>query len=239
MRFIFDNPLCAQENMQKDIFHYQLAEDFNNKDFILRIYQWQNPSISLGVSQKENVLKKNLDKKKLPEKIEVVKRITGGRAVLHHNEITYSLAARTDNIYFGGGLHESYRKISKVLMTFLEQLGIKATLQKQKLKKSSSACCYDASSFYEVEVKYQKKINQEKITEKKLIGSAQKRGHKAFLQHGSIPYQKTNYLLENYLQQQYQPQQKTEKIFLENLISKKHSLNEIILLLRDCFFRVI
>ena len=238
MRFVFDSPLCAQENMQKDIFHYQLAENFDDKDFILRIYQWQNPSISLGISQKENVLKKNIDKKKISDKIEVVKRITGGRAVLHHNEITYSIAARIDNIYFGGGLHESYRKISKVLIAFLEQLGVKAILQKQKLKKSSSACCYDASSFYEVEVKYQN-LNQKKITEKKLIGSAQKRGHKAFLQHGSIPYQKTDYVLENYLQQQYQPQEKTEKIFLENLISKKYSLNEIVLLLRDYFFRAI
>lgn len=219
MRFIFDQTLSGKENMEKDFFHYQLAENFDDKDFILRIYQWQNPTISLGVSQKENVLQSNL-----PSEIEVVKRMTGGRAVLHHNEITYSLAARIDNVYFGGGLHESYQKISKRLVDFLNQLKIDATLQKQKLKKTSSACCYDASSFYEVEVQ-----------SKKLIGSAQKRGDKAFLQHGSIPYQKTNYCLENYLKKKFKPNEGTQKIFLEDFLGKKISIQEIALLMRDSF----
>lgn len=219
MRFIFDKTLSGKENMEKDFFHYQLAENFDDKDFILRIYQWQSPTISLGVSQKENVLQSNL-----PSEIEIVKRMTGGRAVLHHNEITYSLAARIDNIYFGGGLHESYQKISQRLVHFLNQFKINATLQKQKLKKTSSACCYDASSFYEVEVQ-----------QKKLIGSAQKRGDKAFLQHGSIPYQKTNYCLENYLKRYFKPNEETQKIFLEDFLDKKVSIEEIILLLRDSF----
>ena len=219
MRFIFDKPLSGKENMEKDIFHYQLAQSFDNKDFILRIYQWKNPTISLGFSQKKIILND-----KAFGEVEIVKRMTGGRAVLHHNEITYSLAARIDNIYFGGSLHETYRKISNVMMIFLNQIGVEAVLKKQKLKKTSSACCYDASSFFEIEV-----------DKNKLIGSAQKRGDKAFLQHGSIPYQKTTIHLKNYLKKEYQPIQQ-QKVFLNNFLNQKYSLEELILLLRAKFY---
>ena len=213
MKIIIDNPLSGKENMTKDYKCYSLAQNFNKQEFILRLYEWQSPTISIGVAQKPNILLPLLS-----SKIEIVKRHTGGRAVLHYRELTYSISASFDNIYFGGNLYESYQNISKCLILFLKKIGINASISKNKnttsKSKLSSAVCYDSSGLYEI-----------KINGNKLIGSAQKRGRNAFLQHGSIPVWTHSFKLENFLKQDQLPKKKLIYSTLQDLVSSTHTLN--------------
>ena len=211
MKVITDKPLSGKENMAKDYECYTIAQGFDEKDFILRLYEWEAPTISLGISQKKKILLPTI-----PASIKIVKRHTGGRAVLHYRELTYNICASFDNVYFGGDLYQSYQKIAACLVSFLKQLGLSPTISKNKgtSSNSSSAICYDSSGLYEI-----------KINEKKLIGSAQKRGKNAFLQHGSIPIFQHSYRLEDFLIPDRLPEKKLNYFALEDFLNSEKNIN--------------
>lgn len=148
----------------------------------LRLYQWDKPSISIGYFQKVSDI--NIDycrRKGYP----LVRRLTGGRAILHDSEITYSFSARTSSHLsadrqaglFKGRLHEDYTIISNAMILGLKLSGIDAqiTFSRKKKTRQKSSSCFKAVSFGEVTV-----------DGKKVIGSAQKRYSNGFLQHGSM-----------------------------------------------------
>ncbi len=141
----------------------------------LRIYSWSEPTISVGYHQNAAPV----NSRGLP----VVRRITGGRAVLHHMEITYSIAAPVAMPVFSGGINGAYSKISRCIVAALRAAGVHAEFARGKTRSGVRSggrdpvdpACFHAPSRYEV-----------MAGGRKLVGSSQRRFKEAFLQHGSI-----------------------------------------------------
>jgi lipoate-protein ligase A len=143
----------------------------------LRMYGWDRPSLTLGCFQKTSDIDLEYCK---AQDIPVVRRPTGGRAILHADELTYSFSAGTDHGPFSHGLLDSYRRISIAFSMAFKTIGITAGPKKEREKGrvlSRSPLCFQSSSYGEI------------LTEnKKLVGSAQKRWNNGLLQQGSVPY---------------------------------------------------
>jgi lipoyl(octanoyl) transferase len=143
----------------------------------LRLYQWMRPTVSLGFSQKaERVV--DLDYCSA-HGIDVVRRPTGGKAVLHHRELTYSVISNDAAVFPIGDISKTYRRIAYALQKGLGILGVETTLA-QGCGRSTAmgplpAACFAVSNHFEV-----------LWQNRKLVGSAQRRTKTAFLQHGSI-----------------------------------------------------
>ncbi|MEW6108526.1 MAG: lipoate--protein ligase family protein [Nitrospirota bacterium] len=143
----------------------------------LRLYAWDMPSLSLGCFQKVSGIDAGYCSEK---KIPIVRRPTGGRAILHDDELTYSFSVGTDNDLFSKGILDSYRKISVAFSLAFGKIGIYAESKKQRERGgvlTKSPLCFQSSSFGEI-----------LIDNKKAVGSAQKRWNDGLLQQGSIPY---------------------------------------------------
>lgn len=144
----------------------------------LRFYGWQPAALSIGYFQQA---KKEVDFEKCKQEgIDSVRRLTGGRAILHDREITYSIVIREDYNLLAASIEKSYQQISSGLVAGLTRLGVPAELKAvergKKAPRGHSAACFDAPSWYEVI-----------LDNKKLIGSAQRRKENTILQHGSLP----------------------------------------------------
>ena len=145
----------------------------------IRFYQWSPPGLSLGYFQQTG---KEVDWLACRGyNVDVVRRLTGGRAILHDDELTYSIVLNEDSGILPENVLESYRVISEGIIGALRSLGIEAELKSpragQGAPRGFSAACFDAPSWYEVVVE-----------DKKLVGSAQVRRQGVILQHGSIPF---------------------------------------------------
>lgn len=174
-RLIIDGPTDAARNMAVD--EAMLIEHGRgNTPPTLRFYFWRIPTISIGHFQD---LEREIDVNACRERgVEMIRRPTGGRAVLHHLEVTYAVVT-------GGaaqGILQSYQWISNGLARGLERLGMTVERHRPKPdaagmaeKLSGSAACFDSPSWYEITV-----------AGKKVIGSAQVRREDVLLQHGSI-----------------------------------------------------
>ena len=143
----------------------------------LRLYAWDPPCLSLGFAQPV----KDVDKARLAQYgWDLVRRPTGGRAILHTDELTYSVIASAEDPLMAGGVLESYFRISRALLNALVRLGLPARADKEydlpedTLK--GGAVCFEVPSNYEITV-----------SGKKLVGSAQARRKEGVLQHGSLP----------------------------------------------------
>ena len=161
--------------------HYNMALD----EFLLgrpagtflRVYGWSIPAVSFGYGQSAA---KELDLEKLRrENLHYVRRLTGGRAVLHDAEITYSVSADIGGI-FGRNLDSAYKTIAQALEKTLKILGVSCELEKgaardDRSKSSASLPCFASTARHEL-----------KVNGKKIIGSAQRREKERFLQHGSL-----------------------------------------------------
>ncbi|MBI5197597.1 MAG: lipoate--protein ligase family protein, partial [Nitrospirae bacterium] len=148
----------------------------------LRFYCWQSPTLSIGYFQK--IRESNLLARCREADIAVVRRPTGGRAILHHREITYSVAGRTDDPLFPKGITGTYGVIAEGFLSSLSRLGITAEIvdsnpavnpEEKKDPRSLPVNCFSHPYGHEIAVRG-----------KKLIGSAQRRWRGYFLQHGSI-----------------------------------------------------
>jgi len=140
----------------------------------IRFYSWSPPAISLGSSQKPEEIDLLACQ---ANGVDVVKRITGGRAVFHDDELTYSLVAAEDNQRIAGSITESYHKIASGLYKGFKKLGADVEMARSPEKHAeNSTACFDAPSWYEI-------VWQGK----KVAGSAQTRRKNVILQHGSIP----------------------------------------------------
>jgi lipoate-protein ligase A len=140
----------------------------------LRFYQWDRPSVSIGYFQKASDV--NLDhcaRKGYP----LVRRLTGGRAILHDEELTYSISSFADPVFFKERLIETYTVISNALLRGLQLNGIDARISCRKKRGAHyrDPSCFRSMSYGEITV-----------NRKKIIGSAQKRYANGFLQHGSL-----------------------------------------------------
>jgi lipoate-protein ligase A len=176
-------PAKGSLNMAVDEFLFDALTD--EPRTVLRFYQWERPTASLGYSQTGgNVLDLAFCRAK---GIDVVRRITGGKMVLHHREMTYAVAS-SDQSVFSPTLGGSYKIISQALMNGLVKMGLHPSLaQKAPLfYAKGNLPCFSRPARDEIEV-----------DGKKIVGSAQKRAGIKFLQHGSIPLQHDEALLRS------------------------------------------
>jgi lipoate-protein ligase A len=145
----------------------------------LRVYGWQVPTLSLGYAQK-TAQEVRLEVCRQCG-VAVVRRPTGGRAVLHDDEVTYSVVMPIDLPDGSRTLTEHYRLIGLALLAALWRLGLPVILARPQRsvmsRQGTSPACFAALSRYELSV-----------AGKKLVGSAQKRSQNALLQHGSMPF---------------------------------------------------
>ncbi len=147
---------------------------------VLRLYTWSPPAVSLGRFQDIETAV-NVDAcRRLG--FDIVRRITGGRAVLHRHELTYSVVARTDNPLFPSSVLGTYKVIAACLLAGIRNLGIAAEMVSHPSrhaalirKATRDAACFSSPSWYEI-----------LAHGKKIVGNAQRRVSGAFLQHGSI-----------------------------------------------------
>ena len=170
------------ENMQIDS---DLLDKFiveHCKEPVFRLYGWSPACVSLGRNQKDDFIDYDFLKSK---NIDVVRRLTGGRALLHDDEITYSFICPASYLKHGENVTESYKEISQFLIDKFKKLGIELELGGQKGIHTKFDYCMLISTG--ADLCYQGK---------KLIGSAQCRKQGYILQHGSILYDFNKVLLE-------------------------------------------
>jgi lipoate-protein ligase A len=178
---IDQTPQRGSWNMAVDDFLFRSLGD--DPATYLRFYRWEKPTVSIGRSQKiEEVVDMDFCR---ANGIDIVRRVTGGKLVLHHREVTYSICS-SDTEIFSPKLVSSYRLISEALKQGLRKMGIESGLAKETPSSYSRGRlpCFSHPARDEIERQG-----------KKIIGSAQKRTGKKFLQHGSIPLEKDESLL--------------------------------------------
>ena len=171
----------AKYNME---FDEKLLEKCENEDIdiALRFYGWNKPSVTLGRNQKilginEEYCKEN--------NIPIVRRVTGGRALLHDDELTYCIVCNKKVLKNGSNIIEDYKEISAVIIETLKNFGISTTYGEKTKSNIGAGYCMNLSTICDI-----------MYEDKKFIGSAQFRKQTHILQHGAIPYSFNNTLLE-------------------------------------------
>lgn len=182
MKFIDYEIRTGLENMRYDAQLLDMAILKKERMPIFRLYGWSPACVSLGRNQKDDFL----DYKYLDTLgVDVVRRLTGGRALLHDDEITYSFICPVDFLRHGGNVVESYKEICQMLINAFASVGIELTLGAEKGVHTKFDYCMLVSTG--ADLCWQGK---------KLIGSAQFRKEGYILQHGSILYDYNRELLE-------------------------------------------
>jgi lipoate-protein ligase A len=179
-KLILHGPGRGDYNMAVDeVLLHSLEPPLSAPTTLVRFYQWRSPTISLGFSQKEDkVIDFDFCRK---HEIEVVRRITGGKAVLHHHEITYAVISNDVQFFPRSDVIGTYQRIAAGLQAGFQKLGVNTELASSPRTLQTSArtgaivSCFALSNHYEILCRG-----------KKLVGSAQRRLPCAFLQHGSI-----------------------------------------------------
>lgn len=174
-RLIYDNPAHGARNMAVDE-AILTAVSSGSQPPTLRLYGWQPFCLSLGYGQRV----RDVDRDRLEKHgWHLVRRPTGGRAILHGDELTYSVSLPIDHDLAQGDVVTSYRRISEALMVALQHLGLSPRSEKQENKPDKvGPVCFEVPSHYEITA-----------GGRKLIGSAQVRRQQGILQHGSLPLQ--------------------------------------------------
>lgn len=184
MKYVGYTINTGSENMRIDSELLDNSIESSSKKAIFRLYGWSPKCISLGRNQKELLL---------PEQIDCVRRLTGGRALLHDDEVTYSFVSPADIIPHGENIIDSYKFISGILIDFFKTLDIKLEFGENKRISTHFDYCMLLSTGADV-----------CYNGKKLIGSAQCRKHNYILQHGSILFDYDKSLLERLFKEEIQ-----------------------------------
>lgn len=152
------------------------------KEPTFRLYGWKPACVSLGRNQKDGFIDEILLKN---YKIDIVRRLTGGRALLHDDEITYSYVCPTSSLKHGENVIESYKEISQILIDAFKKIGIELDFGGERKPQGHKDYCMLVSTGADL-----------CWNGRKLIGSAQFRKEGYILQHGSILYDYDKNLLE-------------------------------------------
>ncbi len=175
-RLIRTQPASASYNMALDamIFNRYLQDGIP----VLRVYRWRSPSFTCGFSQEPA---KELDLARCAsDRVEVVRRMTGGGILFHDQEISYSFVCDKQDAGEPGTVLVSYREICGFLIGFYGSLGLNASFALESRAFWKKCAPHElCSASHE---KYDLVINGRKIG-----GNAQKRARRAVFQHGSVP----------------------------------------------------
>lgn len=174
-RLLLDPPAAGAWNMALDEALLEAHREGRSPP-TLRLYRWERPTISLGYAQRVT-----------PEQLaawraagaDVVRRPTGGRAVVHAGDLTYAIATSG----LPAGVAASYRVLAEALAAGLRRLGLPAGLAPGEAPPGRSASCFASSTAADLAV-----------GGAKLVGSAQVRRQGAVLQHGSMYLERTPWL---------------------------------------------
>jgi lipoate-protein ligase A len=172
---IEDEPRTGMANMAID---QAIAEACATGESLptLRFYRWQPPAVSLGRHQFASDIDQEAARKL---GYDIVRRTTGGRAILHTDELTYSVAGPQSEPRLAGGVMDAYLRLSNALVVGLQRLGAREVMKADGHVRAGpdvSAACFEVPSAYEIVV-----------SGRKLMGSAQSRRARYVLQHGSLP----------------------------------------------------
>jgi lipoyl(octanoyl) transferase len=177
-RLLLTEPETAAYNMACDEVLGNRVTGGRSKPTI-RFYQWSPPAISFGYSQ---IVENEVDLDMLRGAgIDVVRRITGGRAVLHADEVTYSVICAESDPMAAGGITATYTRISEGLVEGIRSLGVDAVLARTSdptvplRDRQATVPCFGSTTRAEITV-----------GGRKLVGSAQHRMRGLMIQHGSI-----------------------------------------------------
>jgi lipoate-protein ligase A len=169
-RFLLSPPLAGARNMALDA--ALMARARRTGECVLRVYGWSRPTLSLGRNQRA---RGEYDEARAAARgVDIVRRPTGGRAVLHHREATYCVAAPAGAL---GALAAAYAAINELLVAALRALGVDARIAPPAARAlpPGPVPCFETPSAGEIVA-----------GGRKLVGSAQWRDRGAILQHGSI-----------------------------------------------------
>lgn len=170
-----DRPAAGALNMALDELLLARAEAAPTAP-VLRLYSFDNPTLTLGFHQDPE---RTIDIEAARRgSIDVVRRFTGGRTLLHEGELTYSVVARTDGGLFGEHLQGTYLRLSEAIAGALRILGVAATVSSGRKGAGAHGLarpCLDSVSRHEITA-----------GGRKIVASAQRRTKQALLQHGSV-----------------------------------------------------
>ena len=177
-RLIVTPPSPAAWNMACDEVLFQLVSSAPSP-VIVRFYEWRPYAVSLGRSQwPENEIELDALRR---DGYDCVRRITGGRAVFHAEELTYSVVCGRGHPLAAGGVHATYERTSEALACGLRLAGIRAELARVTHHPSPGSACRSAPPCFGSVAR-----SEIVVDGRKLVGSAQYRSTAAVLQHGSI-----------------------------------------------------
>ncbi|MGC5327093.1 lipoate--protein ligase family protein [Brevibacillus sp. SYSU BS000544] len=216
-RYIVTEPMSPAMNMAIDEAILILHSEGKVPPTV-RFYTWNPATLSIGYFQKSE---KEIDLDAVREhKLGFVRRPTGGRAVLHDQELTYSVVVSEDHPKMPASVTEAYQVISTGLLHGFHQLGLQAEMvslaseeEKEKYSSPGSSACFDSPSWYELVVEG-----------KKVAGSAQTRQKGVILQHGSILLDMDVELLFSLLKF---PSERVKQRMIDSFVQKAVTINEV------------
>lgn len=178
--FCIDRPRLGEENMEIDRHWLHMAEQSSRPMTLFRFYQWARPTVSIGRNQQ---IATAVDRPYcVAREFPIVRRPTGGRAVLHASELTYAVVSTKGGLIPMERLERAYHFVAQGLLEGLARCGVPCNISPEKrpseLHPDSSfkLPCFSSTTRFEI------------VAEgRKIVGSAQRRLRKSFLQHGSIP----------------------------------------------------
>lgn len=168
---IHDPALPGAENMARD--QDLLERAIAGQGCFLRTYSWARPTLSLGYFQKEELVAVSGAAARLG--VDLVRRFTGGGAILHQHELTYCVALPASHPLASLDVNASYLEISRPLLALLRNHGVEASFRGADAPMRKTENCFAGSACPDIVV-----------GGLKLFGSAQRRRQGAILQHGSL-----------------------------------------------------
>jgi lipoate-protein ligase A len=213
--FINSGSNTGRYNMDYDL---QLAKNCKDDEIVLRLYKWDPFCISLGANQSPDSINSKLANQ---DNIDVVIRPTGGRAVLHAEELTYSVVYPLD---FFSSAKDIYCQINLAILKGLKIYDNRLSsfeLENHQpdfseiYKQENNAVCFAVSAKSEI-----------KYSGKKIVGSAQRKFEKVVLQHGSILCGPFHNKITHYLNVRDEIKEEIKKEIEENTIELGSILNE-------------
>ena len=179
-RLIDTGPCCGRENMAIDEALFRCFDPAVSRP-VLRLYGWQPPALSLGRFQKAG---DDLDLARCrADNLTIVRRITGGGAIWHADELTYSLVCAPSQIPPAASVKDSFRVLTAFLLGFYRALGLQADYAVDLAPAGSrlgqrTPLCFAGQESYDI-----------MLQGRKIGGNAQRRSREVIFQHGSIPLQ--------------------------------------------------
>lgn len=186
-------------------------------DFVLRLYAWDKPSITLGRHQTISGVDEDFCRE---NDIPIVRRVTGGRALLHDKELTYCVVCNRKILKDGNSVMADYKELSGILLKALHQVGINANYGEKTKSNVGAGYCMNLSTICDIN-----------YGDKKFIGSAQYRRNTHILQHGSIPYSLNRDLLKKLFPQEVD----FSHITAINEFKPDLDIENFMLVLKNCF----